>query len=153
MSIVYIGIGSNLGNRKKNIETAFSILEERGIHILKISSLIETDPLDGPAQEKFLNAVIKTETYLSPQELLTQLKSIEKRLGRVPTVRNGPRTIDLDILLYDQLTLNTSQLTIPHPRMFLRDFVMTPLKEIAPEMSALNETHQRTPLALDNSIK
>ncbi|HBR15455.1 MAG TPA: 2-amino-4-hydroxy-6-hydroxymethyldihydropteridine diphosphokinase [Candidatus Omnitrophica bacterium] len=134
MAIVYIGIGSNLGNRKGNIESAFALLEENGIHILKISSIIETDPVDGPTQEKFLNAVIKAGTHLSAQELLTQLKFIEKKLGRVPTVRNGPRTIDLDILLYDQVTLNTSQLTIPHPRMFLRDFVMNPLKEIAPEM-------------------
>ncbi len=130
MAIVYIGIGSNLGNRQENINTALSLVEKSGIRINKISSVIETEPVGGPAQGKFLNAAIEIETALPPHELLNQLKSIEKSLGRKKTVLNGPRTIDLDILLYDNIKINTSELIIPHPRMLERDFVLRPLKEI-----------------------
>ena len=135
MAIVYLGIGSNLGNRKKNIETAITLLKENDITILKCSTAIETDPVGGPpTQEKFLNGVLKIETLLSPHKLLDQLKIIEQQLGRVKTIPDGPRSIDLDILLYDQLDIHTPQLTIPHPRMFKRDFVMRPLKEIEPQL-------------------
>ncbi len=138
MSLAYIGIGSNLGNRKENIGKALSLMQECGIKILKRSSVIETDPVGGPPQGKFFNAVIKIETELEPIELLKVLQNIEKKLGRIRTVINGPRTIDLDILLYDNLALKTPELTIPHPRMFEREFVLVPLKEIAPQM--LKET-------------
>ena len=137
MAIVYIGIGTNLGNRQKNIDEAQRLLEENQIHILKSSRIIETDPIGGPKQNKFLNAVIKAETNLAPFELLHTLQSIEKKLGRVKTVINGPRVIDLDILLYDQKKMNTQELTIPHPRMFARDFVMIPLSEIEPNLSVI----------------
>jgi len=122
MSLAYIGIGSNLGNRKENIGKALSLMQECGIKILKRSSVIETDPVGGPPQGKFFNAVIKIETELEPIELLKVLQNIEKKLGRIRTVINGPRTIDLDILLYDNLALKTPELTIPHPRMFEREF-------------------------------
>lgn len=135
MAIVYIGIGSNVGNRLKNIETALRLLKRYRLNIIKCSTVIETEPVGGPRlQGKFLNAVIKAETDWLPEELLTQLKLIELRLGRKQTVRNGPRTIDLDILLYNHLHWHSPRLTIPHPRMLQRDFVMQPLKEIDPQL-------------------
>jgi 2-amino-4-hydroxy-6-hydroxymethyldihydropteridine diphosphokinase len=137
MAIVYLGIGSNLGNRRENIETAVTCLTETGITVLKISTIVETDPVGGPSgQGMFLNGVLKVETRLSPRKLLDRLKSIERQLGRVKTVPNGPRPIDLDILLYDRLELQTPRLTVPHPRMFERDFVMRPLSEIEPQLAA-----------------
>lgn len=141
MSIVYIGIGSNLGNREDNIRKAIDLLEKSGMRILKTSTIIETDPVGGPPQGKFLNAVMKVETVLSPEELLKVLLSIESNLGRIRTMKNEPRTIDLDILLYDALTLHTPHLTIPHPRMLERDFVMQPLKEIEPHIEDLIHAH------------
>ena len=134
MAIVYLGIGSNLGNRLQNIERAIEALKAHQIQILKPSTIIETDPVGNSKQNKFLNAVLKTETSHPPQALLKILQSIEKELLRVKTLVNGPRTIDLDILLYDRLSLQTPELTIPHPRMLKRDFVMNPLKEIAPDL-------------------
>lgn len=134
MSIAYIGAGSNLGDRRENIAQACKLIEKNGLRILKQSSLIETDPVGGPPQGKFLNGVIQAETKLSPLELLKCLKEIESQCGRARTVRNGPRTVDLDILLFDDLRMRTEELTIPHPRMFERDFVKIPLREIAPEL-------------------
>ena len=129
MPIAYLGLGSNLGDREANIRTACALLKEKGIKILKQSSIIETDPIGGPSQGKFLNAVVKVKTQLSPHNLLAELKAIEKKLGRVKTVENGPRPIDIDILIYDNIKLTTAELTIPHPRMLKREFVMTPLRE------------------------
>ena len=140
MSTVYLGIGSNLGDRKKNIEDALLYLETEGIDVIRCSSIIETNAVGGPPQPKFLNAVAFCETDHSPQEFLKVLLTIEKNLGRERTVTNGPRTIDLDILLFDDLSISTPELTIPHPRMFKRDFVMTPLKEIAPELISLSKS-------------
>ena len=134
MSIVYIALGSNLGDRAGCIQRAVAALQEKGALVLKQSTIIETDPVGGPPQDKFLNAVIKIETELSPAELLSVCLSIERQMGRVRDVRNGPRTIDLDILLYDHLTIDTPQLQIPHPRMREREFVMKPLKEIEPDL-------------------
>ena len=134
MPLVYIGIGSNLGHREKNIEGSLNLMEESGIEILKRSAVIETDPVGGPPQGKFLNAVVEAQTKLEPLSLLKTLQSIEKKLGRARAVVNGPRTIDLDILLYESLSLKTPQLTIPHPRMFEREFVLKPLEEIAPHI-------------------
>lgn len=132
MAIAYLGLGSNLGDRVGNITKAVAWLQEKGTTLLKISSIVETDPVGGPAQGRFLNAVIKVETTLSPLELLNHCHAIEQKLGRVRTVANGPRTIDADILLYDHLVIDTPQLQIPHPRMFDRAFVLGPLKEIEP---------------------
>ncbi len=97
--------------------------------------MIETDPVGGPKdQRKFLNGALKVSTETTPSELLSYLKEIEQKLGRERTVLNGPRTIDLDILLYNHREVQTPQLTIPHPRMLERNFVMKPLKEIAPQL-------------------
>lgn len=132
MNTSYIGIGSNLGNRQENIKLAvkkINALEDT--KVIKLSRLIETKPVGGPSrQSRFLNAVLKIKTNLTPQRLLKKLKKIEQALGRVKTVPNGPRTIDLDILLYGDKIINTKKLVIPHPRMFERDFVMRPLLEI-----------------------
>ena len=135
MATVYLGLGSNLGDRQNNIVSAISHLSQNGIVVTKLSTIIETDPVGGPkGQGKFLNAVARAETGLSAQNLRTALKTIEEALGRVKTVKNGPRIIDLDILLYNSDVINAPELTIPHPRMLERDFVMRPLKEIAPDL-------------------
>jgi 2-amino-4-hydroxy-6-hydroxymethyldihydropteridine diphosphokinase len=128
----FLGIGSNLGDRRKQIKAALekiNALEET--KIIKLSGIIESKPQGGPAgQGKFLNAAIKIRTKLSPQVLLKQLKIIEKESGRRKTLRNGARTIDLDILFYGDRTVETKNLKIPHPRIFEREFVLKPLMEI-----------------------
>lgn len=131
MVSVYLGVGSNLGNRCKNIKKAMSLLEGiPGIKLSKISSLYNTLPVGGPKQRNFLNGAIKIKTNLSPLILLENLKGIEKKLGRRKTIKNGPRQIDLDILFYGNILMNTKKLRIPHPYMFERNFVLKPLKEI-----------------------
>ena len=134
MAIVYLGLGSNLGNRENNIRLALEQLKQYQITVQKISSIIETEPVGGLRQDKFLNAVCEAQTPLTPFDLIKTLKSIETNLGRTPTVRNGPRPIDIDILLYRNVMINTPELAIPHPRMLERDFVMIPLQEIAPDL-------------------
>lgn len=132
MSICYLGIGSNVGNRRKNIKTAIDKIRKLATtRLIKASRIIETEPVGGPSgQPKFLNACVKIQTRIPPRKLLTNLKKIEKELGRTASVRNGPRTIDLDILLYGTQTINTRSLVIPHPRMFEREFVLKPLGEV-----------------------
>ena len=131
MVVCYLGIGSNLGNRRKNIKKALDYLKEtKGIKIEKGSGLYETESQGGPAQGKFLNAALKINTSLTPRSLLKILKKIERDLGRKATVRFGPRQIDLDILLYGDKLINKNGLIIPHPRMFEREFVLKPLREI-----------------------
>jgi len=131
---VYFGLGSNLADREENINRAIYELKNHGIEVEKKSSIIETAPVGEVNQGKFLNAVVKASTPIAPHELLRISKSIEKKMGRIKTFINGPRIIDIDILLYDRLQLATPQLTLPHPRMFDRNFVMIPLKEIDPEL-------------------
>ena len=130
--VCYVGVGSNLGNRRKNIQLALQEIRLlKDTKLLKASGIIETKPVGGPPkQNKFLNAAIKIETRFSPQVLLKKLKNIEKKLGRTPSVRWGPRIIDLDILFYGDKIVNTPELTIPHPRIFEREFVLKPLREI-----------------------
>jgi 2-amino-4-hydroxy-6-hydroxymethyldihydropteridine diphosphokinase len=131
MVVCYLGVGSNLGNRRKNIKKALDYLAKtKGVEIKKISRIYETEAVGGPVQGKFLNAAIKIRTSLRPQLLLVALKKIEKDLGRRKTVRWGPREIDLDILLYGNKFIKIKNLVIPHPRMFEREFVLRPLREI-----------------------
>lgn len=131
MVICYLGAGSNLGNRRENIKKALDYLAKtRGVRIEKASRIYETEPVGGLAQNRFLNAAIKIQTSLTPQLLLKALKKIEKDLGRKKTVRWGPREIDLDILLYADKIIKRKNLIIPHPRMFEREFVLRPLREI-----------------------
>ncbi|MFA5259791.1 MAG: 2-amino-4-hydroxy-6-hydroxymethyldihydropteridine diphosphokinase [Candidatus Omnitrophota bacterium] len=135
MATVFLGVGSNLGDRRKTIEQALKTLTEKGMIIIRVSSIIETEPEGGPPQGKFLNSVVQIETQLSPGELLQCVKTIEQALGRTPSVRNGPRIIDIDILLYDDIECHSPGLDIPHPRMTSRSFVMIPLAEIAPDLA------------------
>lgn len=131
MHTVYIGIGSNLGDRQKNIDLAIEHLRNTPLIVVeKVSSIYETDPVGGVPQGKFLNGVMRIKTALSPRALLTRLKEIERALGRTETVRFGPRLIDLDILTYGDLDIDEEGLTIPHPRMHEREFVLRGLKEI-----------------------
>ncbi len=131
MTEAYIGIGSNLGDRKRYVDAAIELLKESpNIKVEKTSPLYETGPVGGPPQGKFLNGVIKIETDLSPRQLLNRLMAIEEDLGRVRKVRNGPRTIDLDILTYGDIHIEEEDLIIPHPRMNERDFVKRPLADL-----------------------
>ncbi len=127
----YIGIGSNLGDRQGNINKAMSYLKDSDdIEVTKVSSIYETEPIGGPPQGKFLNGVIEVDTDLSPLDLLDRLLKIEMKLGRVRSLKNGPRTIDLDILLYNDTQINNERLVIPHPHMQEREFVLRGLREI-----------------------
>ncbi len=133
--VAFISLGSNLGDRRENLKKALEYMEAHPeITIEKVSSFIESKPVGGPPQGDYLNGVVKINTTLSPYELLSTLKDIEKKLGRKRTIRFGPRTIDLDILLYRKEVIDEDTLKIPHPRMFEREFVLKPLFEIEPEM-------------------
>jgi len=132
MVICYLVVGSNLGDRKRNIKLAVEKVKLlKDTRVLKLSRIIETLPVDGPKrQQKFLNAALKINTNLAPKTLLNKLKIIEKELGRRKAVRNGPRVIDIDILLYGDKVVNAKDLIVPHPRMFKRDFVISTLSEV-----------------------
>ena len=134
MPTAYIGIGSNLGNREENCDKSIQLIEEDSrIKITKRSSMIETEPWGIKDQPKFINMAVEIVTDLKPKALLSLLKKIETESGRSPGRRWGPRVIDLDILFYDDLVLKIPGLEIPHPEICKRDFVLIPLKEIAPE--------------------
>jgi 2-amino-4-hydroxy-6-hydroxymethyldihydropteridine diphosphokinase len=132
MAVCYLGIGTNLGNRKENIKLAVKkVYALKDTRVLKESKVMESLPVGGPAgQRRYLNAALKIDTQLPALALLRQLKEIESQMGRKKTMRFGPRIIDLDILLYADKVIKSKKLTIPHPRMFERDFVVKPLKEI-----------------------
>ncbi len=131
MSRVYLSLGTNLGDRRENLDTAVRLLREQ-IQITEISSIYETEPVGYKDQPWFLNIVLAGETTLSPYELLAFTQGIERRMKRVKLFVNGPRIIDVDILLYDNLRLDSETLTLPHPRMLERAFVLAPLANIAP---------------------
>lgn len=133
MAIAYISIGSNLGNRQRNCLRAIELLEKRGIIAKKKSSMYETEPWGVKDQPQFINMALEVETELEPHELLRTLKDVEREFGRRVTFKWGPRIIDLDILLFNDLFLREDDLQIPHPLMHERDFVLKPLCEIAPE--------------------
>ncbi|MCM8819391.1 MAG: 2-amino-4-hydroxy-6-hydroxymethyldihydropteridine diphosphokinase [Candidatus Omnitrophica bacterium] len=135
MVSVYIGVGSNLGDRLKNINDAIEELRKnKKIKVEKVSTIIETEPEGNLKQPKYLNAVLKIKTTLLPIQLLEVLQLIEAKLGRVRLEKNSPRTIDLDILLYGNKIIRKKNLEIPHPRMFKREFVLKPLLEIEPNI-------------------
>lgn len=133
MSVAYIALGSNIGDRNCHLSDAARRLSALGA-ILAKSSLYETEPLEVTDQPWFLNAVVALKTELQPADLLQKLLTIEKTFGRVRTQPKGPRTIDLDILLYDDQVVHAPSLTIPHPAMHERLFVLAPLAEIAPQL-------------------
>lgn len=143
MAEVYIALGSNIGDRARHLRDATLALTPDVI-IEAISPVYETAPLYVTDQPRFYNATLKATTSLPPHELLSLVKEIEGKIGRTPTFINGPRVIDLDILLYDDVVMQTPHLTIPHPRMHERVFVLAPLADIAPEAvhSILKKTIQ-----------
>lgn len=130
---IYLGLGANLGDRMNNMRRALHLLSEH-MHIEKLSSVYETEPRGYLLQPRFLNAVCRGFTYLSPPDLLSLAKKIELSLGRSSDFPNAPRPIDIDILLYGDLVLQSPELTVPHPRIAERPFVLVPLAEIAPEL-------------------
>jgi 2-amino-4-hydroxy-6-hydroxymethyldihydropteridine diphosphokinase len=133
MATAFIGLGSNLGDRTATLRTAIQRLEALG-RITGISSLYETEPVGYLEQPSFLNAVVALETALTPADLLRALLGIERDLGRVRSFPNAPRTLDLDLLLVDNVILDTPDLTLPHPRLHGRAFVLVPLAEIAAQV-------------------
>jgi len=134
MTTAFIALGSNLGDRAQNLREAIRLLGESGVSISKISRFYETEPVDYLDQPWFLNAVLEAQTSLPAEELLATLRSIELQMGSKKAFAKGPRLLDLDILLYNNATIETPTLQIPHPRMLLRNFVMVPLAEIAPQL-------------------
>jgi 2-amino-4-hydroxy-6-hydroxymethyldihydropteridine diphosphokinase len=131
-AVVYLGLGSNLGDRGSNLRRALSALEESA-HVEAVSRVYASEPVGYADQPEFWNIVARARTSLEPAALFARLKAIETGLGRTPSFRNAPRIIDIDILAYDELVLNTDALEIPHPRLRERSFVLYPLAEIAPD--------------------
>lgn len=130
---VYLALGSNMGDRERNLSDAIEQISNMGKTILKaVSNIYETKPVGYLEQEDFLNMAVAIETELEPLVLLHKLQEIEKLLGRTREIHWGPRTIDIDILLYNDSKINAPRLVVPHPRMFERAFVLKPLKDIYP---------------------
>jgi 2-amino-4-hydroxy-6-hydroxymethyldihydropteridine diphosphokinase len=132
MELVYLSLGSNIGDRAQNIARAITDLPARGVRVTRESSLYETEPVEFRQQDWFLNAVVEAETNVDPSGLLHALLAIEQALGRERRVPKGPRIIDIDILLYGDKQIHTSEIEIPHPRIADRRFVLVPFAEIAP---------------------
>jgi 2-amino-4-hydroxy-6-hydroxymethyldihydropteridine diphosphokinase len=131
----FIGIGSNLGDREANLRKAVELLsEEDGIHVVAVSEIRETEPVGPVEQGPFLNGAVRIDTDLGPRELLERLLAVEQRLGRVRRERWGPRTIDLDLLLYGDAAVDEPSLTVPHPRLHERRFALEPLSDLAPSL-------------------
>lgn len=144
IATAYISLGSNLGDRESTLRHALTLLRDRTGHVVAISSFYDTEPVGFTEQPKFINAVAQLETTLLPEKLMETLLAIERELGRdrSATVPKGPRTIDLDLLLYDDRIIDFPALTVPHPAMHERRFVLEPLAEIAP--NAVHPVLKRT---------
>jgi 2-amino-4-hydroxy-6-hydroxymethyldihydropteridine diphosphokinase len=134
MQIIYLSLGSNIGDREANLRAAIATLEEAGVRVLRMSSLYETEPVGFLEQPWFLNCVVEGETEFKPLALLRALREIEVKVGSKKLVAKGPRLLDMDILLYGEETIDTPGLQVPHPRMNRRRFVLEPLAEIAPDL-------------------
>ena len=133
MAIVYLGFGSNMGDRRHNLVQALEWMLSQ-VKVEQLSSIYETEPVGYKEQSLFLNAVCRVSTELSPEQLLGLAKEVEAKLGRVPSFPNAPRPIDIDILFYDDEVISTQELTVPHPRLVERAFVLFPLVEIASDL-------------------
>lgn len=154
MSIVYLSLGSNLGNRKDNINKALDLISKRVGKVITHSSLYETKPLDFDSNNMFINSVCAIKTELSPMDLLKELRQIEVELGRdkkTEYLNYQDRIIDIDILLYEDLSIENNDLKIPHPRMHKRKFVLEPFAEIAP--NAIHPTFNKSIKELLEHIK
>ena len=134
MKIVYLSLGSNIGDRQNALQVAIDKLHSKDFRIKKVSSLFETAAVEYTTQADFLNCAVEAETELLPMRLLQRVAFIERQLGRKRIIAKGPRTIDIDILLHGRAVIDTPQLQIPHPRMTERRFVLEPLAEIAPDL-------------------
>lgn len=142
MAIAYIALGSNLGDKEKNLRRALLLLTQQGVEVVRVSSFLSTEPYGVTDQPQFLNAVACVRTRLAPLALLDVLLATELAMGRVRLRHWGERNIDLDLLLYEDVVLDTKRLRLPHPDMQNRDFVLLPLAEIAPELK--HPTLQKT---------
>jgi 2-amino-4-hydroxy-6-hydroxymethyldihydropteridine diphosphokinase len=132
--LIYLSLGSNIGNREDHLRAAVERLGPAGVRVLRASPLYETEPVDYTAQPWFLNQVVEAETELFPLQLLKATQRIERELGRVRSVPKGPRTVDIDILFYGRAVVHTERLEIPHPRLAERRFVLAPLADLAPDL-------------------
>lgn len=150
MSTAYIALGSNLGDKTKNLRRAILLLLQQGVEVERVSSFISTEPYGVTDQPQFLNAVIKVRTYLASLALLDVLLATELAMGRVRLRHWGERNIDLDLLLYEDVVMATPRLRLPHPDMQNRDFVLLPLAEIAPEL--VHPTLKQTILELKETL-
>jgi 2-amino-4-hydroxy-6-hydroxymethyldihydropteridine diphosphokinase len=134
VKIVYLSLGSNIGDRGAHLNAAIMALADAGVRVRKVSTFYETEPVDYLQQEWFLNCVVEGETELPGGTLLTKLREIEMRAGSKKVIAKGPRILDIDVLLYGDETIATAELQVPHPRMTQRRFVLVPLAEIAPDL-------------------
>jgi 2-amino-4-hydroxy-6-hydroxymethyldihydropteridine diphosphokinase len=134
VKIIYLSLGSNLGDREAHLQKAVNLLGEGGVRVVRSSPVYETAPVEMTAQPWFLNQVVEAETDLFPKQLLSRTAKIERELGRARTIPKGPRTLDIDILLYANAVVRTATLEIPHPRMAERRFVLAPLADLAPDL-------------------
>ena len=137
MTIAYLGLGSNLGDRERNLGEARRLLEEAGASVLRASAVHETEPFGVIDQPRFLNQVVEVEWGRGPRELLRAVKAVETAVGRKPTYRWGPREIDVDILLFGSDTVDEPDLVIPHPGLYERDFLLRPLAELRPDLAGV----------------
>ena len=155
MSYAYLGLGSNVGDRETQLNQAIHILNEiEGINVTQTSLIYETDPVGYVEQPQFLNQCIEIQTTLTPRDLLNACLETEQQLHRVRDIRWGPRTLDVDILLFDKQIINEGDLVIPHPRMLERSFVLIPLNDIAPDFTEPHTNKKiRNLVTLDNSVK
>lgn len=150
MSIAYIALGSNLGDKEKNLRRALLLLTQQGVEVVRVSSFLSTEPYGVTDQPQFLNAVACVRTSLAPLALLDVLLATELAMGRVRLRHWGERNIDLDLLLYEDVVLDMPRLHLPHPDMQNRDFVLLPLAEIAPELK--HPTLQKTIYELKENL-
>lgn len=150
MAIAYIALGSNLGDKEKNLRRALLLLTQQGVEVVRVSSFLSTEPYGVTDQPQFLNAVACVRTSLTPLALLDVLLATELAMGRVRLRHWGERNIDLDLLLYEDVVLDTKRLRLPHPDMQNRDFVLLPLAEVAPELK--HPTLQKTIYELKENL-
>lgn len=155
LQTVFLSLGANLDNPRKQIEQGLMTLNHRDVSVIDCSSWFETEPVDMSDQPWFLNLVVRAETSLDPRQLLAVCQQVEQQMGRVPSVRFGPRRLDIDILLYGNEHIESEELIIPHPRMHERRFVLIPLLEIEPDLKdpVLNQPYADILSRLDEGKK
>jgi 2-amino-4-hydroxy-6-hydroxymethyldihydropteridine diphosphokinase len=135
LKLVYLGLGSNMGDREVSLRTALDQLDAPDLRLRRVSSFYETEPIGFREQPWFLNLAAEFETDLLPGQLLQRMQKVEMNMGRTRTIANGPRTIDIDILLYGNVAMTTGELEIPHPRYRERRFTLAPLAELSPDLT------------------